>query len=154
MKSLTTIFLIASLGVFTSCASDNHRHHNSDRDTYYGSHKSIRESNHYGEVTDIRIVNAESHTSGGGAVLGAVIGGVIGHQLGSGRGNDVATGLGAVGGAVAGNNIEKRRRGESEIYRITVRMHNGDTRQYDYSEIGDLQVGDKVRVEGDQLYLP
>ena len=40
----------------------------------------------------------------GGAIIGGILGGVLGHQIGSGRGNDVATGLGAVGGAAIGAN--------------------------------------------------
>jgi uncharacterized protein YcfJ len=44
-----------------------------------------------------------------GALLGAVIGGVLGHQIGAGSGRDVATGLGAVGGAVIGGNINRPR---------------------------------------------
>ncbi|CAI0794733.1 Uncharacterized protein conserved in bacteria [Serratia fonticola] len=35
-----------------------------------------------------------------GSVLGAVAGGVIGHQFGGGRGRDVATVVGALGGAM------------------------------------------------------
>ena len=37
-----------------------------------------------------------------GAILGGVIGGVLGHQIGGGSGRDVATALGAVGGAAVG----------------------------------------------------
>ena len=152
MKILTASCLMIALTILSGCASEEprHRHH----DSYSSSHRSIRAADNYGVVTDIDLVSSGSRTSGGGAVLGAVIGGVIGHQVGSGRGNDVATGLGAVGGAVAGNNIEKRRRSESEVYRVTVRLHNGDRVHYDYDDIGDLQVGDKVRVENDQLYVP
>jgi uncharacterized protein YcfJ len=40
-----------------------------------------------------------------GAIIGGVIGGVIGHQIGGGRGQDVATGIGAVGGAAIGANV-------------------------------------------------
>ena len=40
----------------------------------------------------------------GGAILGGIIGGVLGHQVGGGRGKDVATALGALGGAAIGNN--------------------------------------------------
>jgi uncharacterized protein YcfJ len=40
----------------------------------------------------------------GGAILGGIIGGVLGHQVGGGRGKDVATALGAIGGAAIGNN--------------------------------------------------
>lgn len=37
-----------------------------------------------------------------GAILGGVIGGVLGHQIGGGSGRDVATALGAIGGAAVG----------------------------------------------------
>lgn len=42
-----------------------------------------------------------------GTVAGAVIGGVIGNQFGSGKGKDVATGVGAVGGGYAGNKVQE-----------------------------------------------
>jgi uncharacterized protein YcfJ len=42
-----------------------------------------------------------------GAIVGGIIGGVLGHQIGSGRGNDVATALGAIGGAAIGSNVER-----------------------------------------------
>jgi len=41
-----------------------------------------------------------------GSALGAVAGGVIGHQFGGGRGKDVATVAGALGGGYAGNQIQ------------------------------------------------
>jgi uncharacterized protein YcfJ len=40
----------------------------------------------------------------GGAIIGGIIGGVLGHQVGGGRGKDVATAIGALGGAAIGNN--------------------------------------------------
>ncbi len=40
----------------------------------------------------------------GGAIIGGILGGVLGHQVGCGRGKDVATALGAIGGAAIGNN--------------------------------------------------
>lgn len=40
----------------------------------------------------------------GGAIIGGILGGVLGHQVGGGRGKDVATALGAIGGAAIGNN--------------------------------------------------
>jgi uncharacterized protein YcfJ len=39
----------------------------------------------------------------GGAIVGGLIGGVLGHQVGGGRGNDVATAAGAIGGAAIGS---------------------------------------------------
>jgi uncharacterized protein YcfJ len=40
-----------------------------------------------------------------GRIIGGIIGGVIGHQIGDGRGQDVATGLGAVTGAEIGEKL-------------------------------------------------
>jgi uncharacterized protein YcfJ len=40
-----------------------------------------------------------------GAIVGGVVGGIIGHQIGGGRGQDIATGIGVVGGAAAGATI-------------------------------------------------
>ena len=40
-----------------------------------------------------------------GAIIGGAIGGIIGHQIGGGRGQDIATGVGIVGGAAIGANV-------------------------------------------------
>lgn len=58
-------------------------------------------------------------------------------------------GLGAVGGAVIGNNLQKRN--ESDVYRVSVRLDNGRTGQFDYQSIDDLRIGDRVQVQGGQL---
>ncbi|QJR15229.1 beta/gamma crystallin-related protein [Usitatibacter palustris] len=47
----------------------------------------------------------------GGAVVGAILGGVLGHQIGSGKGNDAATALGAIGGGALGYNKDRIRGG-------------------------------------------
>lgn len=52
-------------------------------------------------MTHRRPVQDENRITG--SVLGAVAGGVIGHQFGGGRGKDVATVVGALGGEYAGN---------------------------------------------------
>lgn len=106
----------------------------------------------YGNVSAIDIVSGSSRTSGGGAVLGAVLGAVVGRQIGSGSGRDVATGLGAIGGAVIGNTVEARRKGEADVYRISVQMDNGSVMQFDYQRIDDLRVGDRVRLQDGQLH--
>jgi outer membrane lipoprotein SlyB len=102
----------------------------------------------HGRVASITLVDGDS--SGiGGAVLGAVLGGVIGHQIGGGTGRDVATGLGAVGGALIGRNLQKRK--DSDTYRVVVRMEDGSNRSFDYRRIDDLGVGDRVRIEGGEI---
>ena len=58
------------------------------------------------------------------------------------------TGLGAVGGAVAGNNVERNVRKQVVGYRVHVRLDDGRTRTFQRKQIGDLHVGDRVRVDG------
>ena len=105
----------------------------------------------YGQVRAIDLVSVDRRTSGGGAVLGAVLGAVVGNQFGSGSGRAAATGVGAVGGAVTGNAIEKRQRGDNEVYRVSVRFEDGSVRDFDFQRIDDLRVGDRVKWEGGQL---
>jgi len=106
----------------------------------------------YGQVNRIDVIPAASRTSGAGAVLGAVLGAVVGNQIGAGTGRAVATGAGAVGGAIAGNAIERRTRRDDEVFRVGVRFDDGSYREYDFQRIDDLQVGDRVKAEGGQLY--
>jgi uncharacterized protein YcfJ len=54
-----------------------------------------------------------------GAIIGGVIGGVLGHQIGSGRGQDLATGIGIVGGAAVGANVG--RGPDGQVYSQNVR---------------------------------
>lgn len=102
-------------------------------------------------VVAIDVVREGGRTSGGGAVLGGIVGGVLGHQIGSGRGNDAATVVGAVGGAVAGNEIEKRRNANEESYRVTVQYRDGRESTFSQQSLNGLRVGDRVRVDGNQL---
>jgi outer membrane lipoprotein SlyB len=114
-----------------------------------GSHEAAQ----FGYVRNITALDAGRRTSGAGAILGAVVGGVVGNQIGSGTGRAAATGIGAVAGAVAGNRIEEsRNRGQGEMYyQVDVRMDNGDLRSFDYYDVNGLRVGDRVRIEGEQL---
>jgi outer membrane lipoprotein SlyB len=105
----------------------------------------------YGRVQSIDVVEAHNRGAGAGAVLGAVIGGVIGNQIGSGTGRAAATGAGVVGGALIGHQIQKRN--ANDVYRVSVRMDNGERRTFDYQRIDDLRVGDRVRVENNQIYM-
>lgn len=80
-----------------------------------------------------------------GEVLGGIVGGVIGHQIGSG--NTAAT----IGGAVAGNEIEKRQV-QGSWYRITVRLDSGSSLIVDDRRDVNLRVGDRVRLENNRLH--
>lgn len=98
-----------------------------------------------GVVESTRKITTAAQGSGVGAVGGAVVGGVLGHQVGGGRGQDVATVLGALGGAYAGNHIEGQVKA-SHSYEITVRLDDGSIRTLHQSEQPGWQVGDRVKV--------
>ncbi|MDF3124632.1 glycine zipper 2TM domain-containing protein [Rheinheimera sp. 1928-s] len=114
--------------------------------------QSVAPAEQIGSVSSIQVIALDNRSSGGGAVLGAVLGGVIGNQFGRGSGRRVATGVGVIGGAVAGNQVERNNKTANEIYRVTVNFDNGRTQQFDYQNIGDLRLGDRVRVAGSQIY--
>lgn len=108
----------------------------------------------YGQVSHIELLQSSQRgqTSGAGAVLGAVVGGVLGNQVGKGSGRAAATAVGVVGGAVAGNAIEERNSGGySTVYRISIRLDRGGHRAYDVNSVGDLRVGDRVRLYNGQI---
>jgi outer membrane lipoprotein SlyB len=106
----------------------------------------------HGEVYRIDRVRGDNRTSGGGAVLGGVVGAVAGHQVGSGSGKDAATVVGAIGGALIGNQIERQQQRADDFYRVTIRTRRGDLRSFDYQQLNELQVGDRVRIENGQVY--
>ena len=105
-----------------------------------------------GTVSSIVEVRQAGSGSGAGAAAGAIAGGVAGHQFGGGRGKDVATAVGAIAGAIAGHQIEKQVRA-SNTYDVTVSMDDGSSRMINVVDLGGLQVGTKVRVDGANLIL-
>ena len=80
-----------------------------------------------------------------------MIGGVLGHQIGSGRGNTAATIAGALGGALVGNEIEKKQT-QATRYRITVRLDSGSSLIVEDQRDLNLRVGDRVRVEDGHIH--
>jgi len=111
-------------------------------------------STEYGRVSHIDVLQGSQRgqATGAGAVIGAVVGGVLGNQVGKGSGRAAATAVGVVGGAVAGNAIEERNSGGYATgYRITIRLDQGGQRAYDVNSVGDLRVGDRVRLDNGQI---
>lgn len=107
----------------------------------------------FGTVRSIEGGASAEPARGGGAVLGGVIGAVVGRQFAdSNRGKNVGTVAGAVGGALIGNEIEKNARRDPQAVRVQVQLDQGGLRSFDFQAIGDLRVGDRVRIEGNQLY--
>jgi outer membrane lipoprotein SlyB len=113
----------------------------------------------YGRVNNVEVVQAQDRakpTGGLGMVLGGVAGAVVGRQVGGGSGRDIATVVGAVGGAVAGNAIEANRNASNapvnQSYRVSVQMDNGTMRAYEVPSYGELRIGDRVRIQNNQLF--
>lgn len=151
-KIAIAMSLLAST-VIVGCADTTPRSSSS-------SYPSSSTSNYvsYGVIEDIDTIRENDGIGGtgigAGAVIGGVVGGVLGNQVGSGKGKTVATVVGAAGGAVAGNEIQKRtsaNRG-TDSYRVRVRLDNGNYTTITQRDIGDLRVGDQVRVENNTVY--
>jgi outer membrane lipoprotein SlyB len=93
---------------------------------------------------------AAERASGLGAGGGAVVGGLLGNQVGSGNGRTLATIAGAVGGAYAGNRVERN------MHKVTytdvrVRMAKGGYRTFTEQGQPRFGNGDHVRVQGGRL---
>lgn len=98
-----------------------------------------------GVIESVREVEKKGEGSGLGAAVGGVAGGVLGHQTGGGRGRDVMTVLGAIGGAVAGNAIEKNAK-KLKSYEIDIRFDDGSSRLIAQDNPPAWRSGDKVRL--------
>lgn len=103
-----------------------------------------------GTVVAISAVRQEGHGTGIGAVGGAVAGGVVGNQFGAGGGRTAMTLLGALGGGLAGNSVEKHIRSTTS-YSVRVHMESGKTRYFTYHEAPPFQQGEHVRIENGSL---
>lgn len=103
-----------------------------------------------GVVEAVRAVQVKGQGSGIGAVAGGVAGAAVGSQLGRGHGRTAMGILGAVGGAYAGNAIEKNINAQTS-YRVAVRMQDGSLRTVSLSAPPPYAVGDRVRLENGVL---
>lgn len=103
-----------------------------------------------GEIVAVNAVQAPEPTTGIGAVGGAIAGGLLGTQIGNGRGRTLATIAGAVGGGLAGNGIEHEVR-KATSYQVQVRMQDGSYRNFTYATQPQFEPGEHVRVVGESL---
>ena len=101
-----------------------------------------------GIVESVTAVRQKGEGTGLGAVAGGVLGGVVGHQVGGGKGKTAMTVLGAIGGGLAGNEVEKRARSET-LYDVQVRMEDGSVRTFQRAQ--SMAVGTHVVAEGTTL---
>lgn len=107
----------------------------------------------FGRVTNVEYVRGGQSQGITGAVVGGAVGGLAGNQVGGGTGRAVATVAGVVGGALIGRTLEQNmNRSSVDHYRVTVQLDNGSVRQFDYAQAPSVQIGDRVRADGDQLF--
>jgi len=106
-------------------------------------------------VREVRVPVANQGPNLVGTVAGGVVGGVVGNQFGGGHGRDALTVLGAVGGALAGHEIERNIRGQQTVtrYEMSVRMTDGSLRTFHSEAPFALASGDHVRVENGRVVL-
>jgi outer membrane lipoprotein SlyB len=118
---------------------------------YYGNQQAQYQQ--LGRVQSIEPIHVDARTTGGGAVAGAAVGGLLGHQIDHGSRRDAATLVGVMAGALIGNQIERNNNPGRDFVRVTVRLDSGEVRAYDYAQLGDIRVGDRVRVDpNNQVY--
>jgi outer membrane lipoprotein SlyB len=89
-----------------------------------------------------------NHHAGIGAVVGGLAGVGLGSLIGGGTGRDVAMVLGAVGGAVAGNEVQKKYDQPTPGQQVIVRTGSGVLVSVAQPVNPNLRVGQRVYVEG------
>jgi outer membrane lipoprotein SlyB len=102
-----------------------------------------------GVIEQITSVQIESnHQQGVGAVVGGLAGLGVGSLIGGGTGRDVAMVLGAVGGAVLGNEAQKKHDRPVPGQQIIVRTSSGVLVSITQPAGAALRVGQRVYIEG------
>lgn len=106
----------------------------------------------YGVIAAIDGVRGEQQATGGGAIVGGVTGAVIGRQFGGGSdGKALGTLVGAVAGILIGNHLEQQNAGARGGVRVVVQLDRGGQRTFEYADAGGMRIGERVRVEGNQI---
>ncbi|HYF19047.1 MAG TPA: glycine zipper 2TM domain-containing protein [Ramlibacter sp.] len=124
----------------------------------------------WGRVTDIQTVqmgaagsssstNPQVRNAVVGGIIGAVVGNVVGKKINDGDNRSAATVLGGAAGAAigsragAGSSPSTASSGAgAPAYRVSVQTDQGMTRTYEVGALGDLRVGDRVRIENNVIY--
>ena len=102
-----------------------------------------------GVIEQIESTQIQSnHHQGVGAVVGGLAGLGLGSLIGGGTGRDVAMVLGAVGGAVAGNEVQKKKDAPTPGQQIIVRTTSGVLVSVTQPVVPGLHTGEKVYIEG------
>ena len=98
-----------------------------------------------GVIESVREVEKPGQATGSGAAIGGIAGGILGNQTGRGHGRDVMTVLGAIGGAIAGHEIEKNTK-KVKSYEIGIRFDDGSTQLITQDTPPAWRSGDRIRL--------
>ena len=91
---------------------------------------------------------SDNHHAGVGAVVGGLAGLGIGSLIGGGSGRDVAMVAGALGGALAGNTVQKKYDAPVPAQQIIVRVNSGVLVAVTQPTDTNLVPGERVYIEG------
>ena len=89
-----------------------------------------------------------NHHRGLGAVIGGLGGLGIGSLIGGGTGRDVAMVVGTIGGALAGNEVQKKHAQPQSAQQVIVRVKSGVLVAITQPVDSRLKVGQPVYIEG------
>jgi outer membrane lipoprotein SlyB len=103
-----------------------------------------------GTVTNVKEVKKKGSSSGMGTLGGALIGGGLGYAVGGSGHRTAGTLVGAGGGALIGNTIE-RNASAGKTFKIDVRFDNGTTQTFHYDSMPGWSIGSRVRIVNGQL---
>ena len=102
-----------------------------------------------GVIEQITPVQLQSnHHPGVGAIIGGAAGIGIGSLIGGGTGRDVAMVVGALGGAVVGNELQRKYDQPIPGQQVVVRTTNGVLIAVTQPVGPDLRIGQRVYVQG------
>jgi outer membrane lipoprotein SlyB len=144
-KMKRTIITIASISVLTlglsGCVSGL------QGSTYSRAEARQVQEVEFGTVLSTSPVVIEGKQTGAGQLPGAVIGGVAGSSIGEGKGQQIFTILGAVGGAVVGSMLEEQAT-RTQGLELTIQMDSGKTLSIvqEVDSVDAFRDGQRVRV--------
>lgn len=117
-------------------------------DVYSSSQAKEARSVTYGTLLSVRPVKIQADNSGViGTVGGGVLGGVAGNAIGGGSGRAIATAVGAVAGAIIGNQVEEK---ASQVNgaELTIKTDNGQEIVVVQKASNSYIAGRRVRLVG------
>ena len=80
-------------------------------------------------------VSVPGQTTGAGALMGAVAGGAIGNSMGKGEGRALATMIGVIGGAIAGDKVEGPQAAQTQMQQTCTTQQVYENRLMGYNVV-------------------